>query len=297
MPDPAASRSPLVLLANVQEWFSRSLESVLRPNGYAVLKAYTASAALEAARRRRPDAIILDTELPDGNVFALCRVLRLDPYVTASTPILITTPGPIVRPQLLDALRAGANGFWGRPLDTEEFVLRLEGHLRVKADADRAREQGLVDPRTGLYNAQGLARRVRELAAQTDRARAPLACLALAIDRDDRDEPAVEALARLLHAAARLSDTAGRLGPAEFAVLAPWTDRTGAAKLGQRLAEMMESGPLLRLRAGYDAVSGFREAEMDPADLLAHAVAALRASETDRAGPWLRPFEAGYRAG
>jgi PleD family two-component response regulator len=295
MPDHAASRSPLVLLANVHEWFSRSLESVLRPNGYAVLKAYTASAALEAARRRRPDAIILDTELPDGNVLALCRVLRLDPYITASTPILITTPGPIVRQQLLDALRAGANGFWGRPLDTEEFVLRLEGHLRVKADADRAREQGLVDAGTGLYNAQGLARRARELAAQADRMRAPLACLAVAVDRDDREDPAVEALGRLLRAAARLSDTPGRLGPAEFAVLAPQTDRAGAARLGQRLAEIMASGPLLRLRGGYDAASGFRDAALDPAELLAHALAALRTAEADRAGPWLRPFETGPR--
>src|SRR5207253_10324501 len=92
MPD-AASHPPLVLLANAQEWFSRSLESILRPAGYAVLKVYTASDAMETARRTLPDVLILDTELPDANVFALCRALRLDPYITASTLILLTTPG------------------------------------------------------------------------------------------------------------------------------------------------------------------------------------------------------------
>src|SRR2546426_11129780 len=35
----------------------------------------------------------------------------------------------------------------------------------------------------------------------------------------------LEALARLLQGTARLSDTTGRLGPTEFAVLAPLTDR------------------------------------------------------------------------
>src|SRR5438552_14864983 len=67
MPD-AASHPPLVLLANAQEWFSRSLESILRPAGYAVLKVYTASDAMETARRTLPDVLILDTELPDANV-------------------------------------------------------------------------------------------------------------------------------------------------------------------------------------------------------------------------------------
>ena len=65
MPD-AASHPPLVLLANAQEWFSRSLESILRPAGYAVLKVYTASDAMETARRTLPDVLILDTELPDA---------------------------------------------------------------------------------------------------------------------------------------------------------------------------------------------------------------------------------------
>ena len=302
MPD-AASHPPLVLLANAQEWFSRSLESILRPAGYAVLKVYTASDAMETARRTLPDVLILDTELPDANVFALCRALRLDPYITASTLILLTTPGPVVRQQLLDALRAGASGLWGPPLDTEEFVLRLEGQLRLKGDADHAREQGLVDPRTGLYNARGLARRARELAAQVDRAHAPLACLALAVDQSEPhgaggggDDLALEALARLLQGTARLSDTTGRLGPTEFAVLAPLTSRAGVARMGQRLAEVTESGPMHRLRAGYDAASSFRDAALDPTELLTRARAALRVSQADPAGPWLRPFEAGPMA-
>src|ERR1051325_6697155 len=99
---------------------------------------------------------------------------------TPCTPIPVTSPGPRARAQVIDALRAGANGVWGQPLDTEEFLLRLEGHVRAKLDADAAREGGRLDPRTGLYNARGLERRARELAAQVDRREASLACIALA---------------------------------------------------------------------------------------------------------------------
>src|ERR1043166_368551 len=195
MPVPATpAHAPLVLIANAQEWVTRSLESILRPAGYAVLKAYSGRDALEGARRSAPDVVILDTDLPETDVLALCRALRVDPYITPSTPILVTSPGPLARAQVIDALRAGANGVWGQPLDTEEFLLRLEGHVRAKLDADAAREGGLLDPRTGLYNARGLERRARELAAQVDRREASLACIVLA--SEGNGSALVDSLAR-----------------------------------------------------------------------------------------------------
>ena len=292
MPVPATpAHAPLILIANAQEWVTRSLESILRPAGYAVLKAYSGRDALEGMRRSGADVVILDTGLPETDVLALCRALRVDPYITPSTPILVTSPGPLARAQVVDALRAGANGVWGQPLDAEEFLLRLEGHVRAKLDADAAREGGLLDPRTGLYNARGLERRARELAAQVDRRDASLACIALT---SEPNGPALgDSLARALRAAARSADTVGRLGPREFAVLAPDTDAAGAERLFHRLDDALAAaasqpggvGPVserpLRLRAGYDARSGFRTTALDPALLLARALHALRAAEEE----------------
>lgn len=289
------THAPLVLIANAQEWVTRSLESILRPAGYAVLKAYSGRDALEGARRSAPDVVVLDAALPETDVLALCRALRVDPYITPSTPILVTSPGPLVRAQVIDALRAGANGVWGQPIDTEEFLLRLEGHVRAKLDADAAREGGLLDPRTGLYNARGLERRARELAAQVDRRDGSLACIAIA--SEPNGAALVDSLARALRAAARTADTVGRLGPREFAVLAPDTDAAGAVKLFHRLGDALaapasphgavraagERPP--RLRAGYDARSGFRTTALDPAVLLARALHALRAAEEEGSEP------------
>src|SRR5439155_786450 len=58
-----AGPHPTVLIASHEESSSRSLESILVPNGYTVLKAYTAAQTLERARESRPDAIILDATL------------------------------------------------------------------------------------------------------------------------------------------------------------------------------------------------------------------------------------------
>ena len=44
------SAPPLVLLANDQEWSSRSLESVLGPRGFATVRAFTGRQALELVR-------------------------------------------------------------------------------------------------------------------------------------------------------------------------------------------------------------------------------------------------------
>src|SRR5215218_1743776 len=72
-------RPPLVLVANDQEWSARSLESILGPNGYAVLRAYTGRQALELARSAQPDVVIVDVRMPDIDGLDVCEVLRDDP--------------------------------------------------------------------------------------------------------------------------------------------------------------------------------------------------------------------------
>src|SRR5947199_179583 len=116
----AATRSPLVLMADAHEWFSRALESVLVPGGYSVVKAYTATGLLQQLELTEPDALILAVDLPGGEGLNLCRMLRADSLVTPSTPIILTQPTPSTRRQTRAALGAGAAGPWGERLDAEE---------------------------------------------------------------------------------------------------------------------------------------------------------------------------------
>jgi len=170
MPDRDMSqRPPLVLIANDQEWSARSLESILAPNGYAVLRAYTGIQALERARTARPDLVILDAQMPDVHGVDVCRELRNDPRFSATTPIIITTAGPSGRTQRLEAYRAGAWEFLGQPLDGEALLLKLETFLKSKLEVDRIRDENLLDHPSGLYNMRGLSRRAREIGSEAVR--------------------------------------------------------------------------------------------------------------------------------
>ena len=53
---PALSALPLILLANPDEVFARSLESVLTPAGYAVLRATTSRSVLEQNQTQTEDS-------------------------------------------------------------------------------------------------------------------------------------------------------------------------------------------------------------------------------------------------
>ena len=280
------SHPPLVLIANGQEWHARSLESVLGPHGYAVVRAYTGKQALERGRSARPDLIIIDADLPDHGGLEVCRVLREDPQISASTPILVTGPHPS-RERRLAALRAGAWDYLTVPIDGEELQLRLDAFVRAKFESDRAREESLLDGLTGLYNIQGLARRARELGSQAFRHHDPFACIVLAPYVEGQDAPgseeavtaAVSYVARKLRDNGRVGDAIGRLGPTEFAVVAHGTDAEAAVKLVQRLAQVLESEaeesgddvPRFKVRAGYEAVENYHDAPIEPEDMLVRA--------------------------
>jgi len=287
------TRPPLTLIANSQEWHSRSLESILGPHGYAVLRAYTGKQALERARSSRPDLIILDTDLPDRDGLDVCRELRADPSVSPATPILITSPGHASRQRRLEALRAGAWDYLGSALDGEELPLRLDALLRAKLEVDRAREESLLDEMTGLYNLRGLARRARELGSQAFRDKEPFACIVLTpvmmdgsavLEGSDEATAVTESLAQVLRDTGRTSDAIGMIGPAEFAVIANGTDPEGAVHLAERLTRAVSAAitmPSLRMAAGYDAVRNYHDAPVEPSDMLMRASMAMRLSRSE----------------
>ena len=287
------SGQPLVLIANDQEWSARSLESILSPKGYGVVRAYTGQQALDRARAAQPDLIILDAQMPDMHGFDVCRALRSDPRFGATTPIVITTAGPSGRTQRLEAYRAGAWEFLGQPLDGEALLLKLETFLAAKQTTDALREQSLLDHSTGLYNMRGLARRAREIGAEALRRHEALACVVFTPEAEvnGSGDPPADELERIAHRVrdivrtrGRAADAIGRLGTGEFGVIAPGTGGDGAVKLVERLSATIEGEPLavrggdrkLRVRAGYCAVPDFSAASVDAVELLLRATTALR---------------------
>src|SRR5881296_2644719 len=135
------------------------------------------------------------------------------------------------------ALRAGVWEFLRHPFHAEEIGAKLDSYVRLKLDSDRARRDTSVADATGFYTVRGLALRAQELTLQAFHHAEPLACVAIApVTADGQNADALDLLADVLRATGRRSDAIGRVGPGEFAVIAPGTDRTGAVLFAERVA-------------------------------------------------------------
>lgn len=288
-----ANSPPLVLLANGQEWSARSLESVLGPNGFATLRAYTGKQALELSRTARADAFIVEAGLPDLSGVQLCRLLRDEPTFETGTPIILLSSETITRAQRLEAYRAGAWEYFSEPFDVEALALKLGLMVSAKRAASHAAQASLVDPATGLYSFKGLAHRAREIAADALRHRSSVACIAFSVRADSIPEVATDvslasALTRhvggLASGLLRASDVLGILGRSELAIVASHTDDAGAQQLVKRLQSLVRETPLtvggrftsLRLSSAIVAVADLANGSMDLQAMLLKAATDLR---------------------
>jgi PleD family two-component response regulator len=294
-------RPPLVLVVDDQEWSARAFESVLSPHGYSVIRCRSARQTLEHIQTISPDALLIKADLPDLSGSELCRALRAHAHVGATTPVFVASTAPMRRAQRLEALGAGAWELISLPVDAEELLLRLGVYVRSKFEADRAREESLLDLASGLYSIHGLLRRVRELSLDAYRHHSPIACVAIGPEDEWVERPAKETdgepnrvadrLVRLMNAVGRRSDAIGRLSQTEFVVVAPRTSSDAVLKMAQRLHEAAEAfqneegGAPLKIRVGCYAVDDFHEAVIEPVEVLVRATMALRRAQRDAGAP------------
>lgn len=97
----------------------------LKKEGYAVEVAGDGLAALEAARRLKPDLIILDIMLPKMDGFEVARILRKE--MTAAILILTARDNEIDR---VVGLEVGADDYLTKPFSMRELMARVKAQLR-----------------------------------------------------------------------------------------------------------------------------------------------------------------------
>ncbi len=312
----AASRAPIVLLVNRQEWTARSIESVLQPAGFAVVKAYTGRQAIDLAVRLRPDLVIVDYSLSDVLGLDACRAIRAMPSVDDTTPFIIATAARLSRTERHECFRSGIWDIFSSPIDPVELVGKLKTFLSARRQVEDAWEYTHKDPATGLYNWHGLFARAVELVADAQRSQRWTACVALGpregqsvvsseevvegspdevlkVPLSDPGFPRLlDRITATLVEVTRDSDSTGILGTNEFLVLAPGTDEEGAAILATRLVEAVSDRAVLKERrrsdlqisAGYYAAFDGTGGSLRAKDLIGRSMEALRAAQVGDPG-------------
>ncbi len=127
----------------------------------------------------------------------------------------------------------------------------LDINRRKSAEAELERLAS-TDPLTGLPNRRQFFARLNYELTRLDRLEGPVALLMIDLDHFKRindnhghaaGDSALRHFADQLRAAVRKTDSIGRLGGEEFALLLPGSDRNGALLLVQRLAEQLRQTP------------------------------------------------------
>jgi len=107
----------------------RTLLDVLKYNltkeGHDVITASDGVEALDAARDKKPDLIVLDVMLPKLDGFEVCRILRGEMTV----PILMLTAKASETDKVV-GLELGADDYMTKPFSMREFLARIRAMLR-----------------------------------------------------------------------------------------------------------------------------------------------------------------------
>ncbi len=100
----------------------------LKRDGYRVLPAYDGREALNVARAKNPDLVVLDLLLPELDGLDVCRLLRAESRV----PIIILTARSTDDDKLV-GLELGADDYLAKPFNPRELVARIRAVLRRAA--------------------------------------------------------------------------------------------------------------------------------------------------------------------
>ena len=139
-----------VLVVEDDQPLVRIMTKSLESNGFEVTSAFDGEDGLRAARDDRPDAIVLDLQLPRLNGVDLCRRLRSEGN---SVPILMLTARSTV-PDRIGGLDAGADDYLVKPFSLGELAARLRALGRRGKTTPQVIEAGPLQLDTGAREAR-----------------------------------------------------------------------------------------------------------------------------------------------
>ncbi len=134
---PISPKGPRVLIADDDPAIRLTLRETLLASGYLVDECESGAEALQAAKRQRPDVILLDAIMPGMDGFETCQRLHEDPRL-CHVPIMMITGlndvGSINR-----AYASGAMSFTTKPINLLVLTEDLRFLLRTSSNAAQLR--------------------------------------------------------------------------------------------------------------------------------------------------------------
>jgi CheY-like chemotaxis protein len=121
-----------ILIVDNDKNMTHLVKILLEKTGrYVVFEENDSTRAHQTARNFRPDLIFLDVVMPERDGGELAAQIRADP-VLQYTPIIFLT-ALVTRAEASAGLRIDEHPFLAKPIDIQELIKTIEGHVPARA--------------------------------------------------------------------------------------------------------------------------------------------------------------------
>lgn len=125
-----AEPSPIVILVEDERQIRRFVRAAMEAEGWIVIETDTLRQGLVDAGTRKPDLIILDLGLPDGDGMDFIRDVR----AWSTVPIIVLS-ARVGEQDKIEALDAGADDYLTKPFGVGELLARVRAASRRRLSA------------------------------------------------------------------------------------------------------------------------------------------------------------------
>lgn len=149
-----------ILIVDDDEQTAQQIASDLKQAGHSCATLDDGASVLNVARKSDLDLLILDVMLPSTSGFEVCRQIRRDDKLYMLPILLVSSMDD--EAEIRHGLEQGADGYVTKPIDSQNFMIRVERMLQVNQNSD------YIDSTTGLPDAEGTRRLIQQHITRND---------------------------------------------------------------------------------------------------------------------------------
>ena len=152
-----------------------------------------------------------------------------------------------------NGFKCGGVDFVTRPFRAQELLARTRTHIELKKAKEKLLMMAVTDELTGLFNRRYFMNRLNQEFERVKRYESAFTFIMIDIDHFKRindihghlaGDSALKNAADILKKALRLTDTVGRIGGEEFAILLPETEIDHGVEIAERLRRKIDESEL-----------------------------------------------------
>ncbi|MBA9028964.1 GGDEF domain-containing response regulator [Peribacillus huizhouensis] len=234
------SNAPLIQIIDDDVSMLILLKDMLEEKGWMVITNTDPEKAVNQYFEMQPDLLILDIHLPMKDGFHVLEDIQTHNEKYFIPKMIISIQND--KQTRIKAYQSGADDFIGKPIDIEEFIVKIERHIQRKKMFDQS---VLIDELTQIYNRRFLEETLPRYFQEYKRSKQAFSISVVDIDyfKQVNDtyghlfgDRVLNEFAQFIKRSIRSSDLIFRYGGEEFVIIFPGTKNIDAQ---QRLTELI----------------------------------------------------------